>query len=95
MGDIVLAMNREGYQVRPMNDDDFRERVHAGIADPEIGVMLSPVFMYDTDQDSQMESIPSDNDFTTLALYRLGFYWSMTDLAYLETAIRNVGEMRL
>ena len=42
-----------------------------------------------------MINIQTDNDFTTMALYRLGFNWSMTDMNYLEEAIRNVGELRL
>ncbi|MBR3020131.1 MAG: AMP-binding protein, partial [Clostridia bacterium] len=95
LGDIVFAMNREGYPIQAVNDEEFRARVHAGIADPETGIALSPLFMYDTDQDDQVTGVPADNTFTTMALYRLGFHWSMTDMNYLEAAIRNVGEMRL
>ena len=95
LGDIVFAMNREGYPIQAVNDEEFRARVHAGIADPETGISLSPLFMYDTDQDDQVTGVPADNTFTTMALYRLGFHWSMTDMNYLEAAIRNVGEMRL
>ena len=95
LGDIVYAMERAGYPIKPVNDDEFRIRVHEGIADPDTGVVLSPLFMYDTDRDDQMINIQTDNDFTTMALYRLGFNWSMTDMNYLEVAIRNVGELRL
>ena len=95
LGDIVYAMERAGYSIRPVNDDEFRIRVHEGIVDPDTGVVLSPLFMYDTDRDDQMINIQTDNDFTTMALYRLGFNWSMTDMNYLEEAIRNVGELRL
>ncbi|MBQ9871691.1 MAG: SDR family oxidoreductase, partial [Eubacterium sp.] len=95
LGDIVYAMERAGYSIRPVNDDEFRIRVHEGIADPDTGVVLSPLFMYDTDRDDQMINIQTDNDFTTMALYRLGFNWSMTDMNYLEEVIRNVGELRL
>ena len=88
MGNIVLAMQRCGFDIDVVDDDTFEERLRAALADDAINAYVSPLVNYSLDDDDMRFENPVTNTFTVKALYRLGFQWSITETHYLEQAIQ-------
>ena len=84
MGDIVLCMNRLGIHVDAVSDDVFAAHLSYAMGKEEINQYNSPLVDYDMEDDSTRTEIPADNRFTTKALYRLGFHWTLTDMGFVE-----------
>ena len=84
MGDIILCMNNLGIHVSAVSDDVFAERLSHAMRRENINRYLSPLVDYDMEDDDQRREIPADNRFTTKALYRLGFHWTLTDMGFVE-----------
>ena len=84
MGDIILCMNNLGIHVSAVSDDVFAERLSHAMRRENINRYLSPLVDYDMEDDDKRREIPADNRFTTKALYRLGFHWTLTDMGFVE-----------
>ena len=95
MGDIIQSMNLVGFSVKTVGDAEFNERLKKAMADEKLSTTVSPLLVYDTGEDANLKETPADNSFTTKALYRLGFKWSLTDMEYLEKAIMQTADMMI
>ena len=95
MGDIIQSMNLVGFSVKTIGDAEFDERLKKAMADEELSTTVSPLLVYETGEDANLKETPADNSFTTKALYRLGFKWSLTDMEYLEKAIMQTTDMMI
>lgn len=93
MGDIILAMNSAGFPVRIVNDREFDESLKKAMADEKLAALVAPLLVYETDESQTTAETEAENHFTTKALYRLGFRWSLTDLAYIENALRQTASL--
>ncbi|MBP3884512.1 MAG: amino acid adenylation domain-containing protein, partial [Olsenella sp.] len=91
MGNVILAMQRCGYDIDVVSDEAFQSRLKDALARDDINAYVAPLVNYHLDDDEMRHELSYDNSFTTKALYRLGFQWSITEMGYLETAIRMIG----
>ena len=95
MGDIIESMNLVGFPIETVGDDRFYERLKAAMADEKLATTVSPLLVYENEDDQSLRETQADNSFTTKALYRLGFKWSLTDMEYLEKAITQTAGMMM
>ena len=93
MGDIILAMNSVGFPVKTVSDREFDESLKKAMADQKLATMIAPLLVYETDDKQTTEETKAENLFTTKALYRLGFKWSLTDLTYIENALKQTASL--
>ena len=93
MGDIILSMNSAGFPVRIVNDREFDESLKKAMADEKLAASVAPLLVYETDESRTTAETEAENHFTTKALYRLGFKWSLTDLVYIENALRKTASL--
>ena len=92
MGDIVLCMNSLGIHVDAVSDDIFTDRLNNAMGRENINRYLSPLVDYDVEDDGTRREIPADNRFTTKALYRLGFHWTLTDMGFVKRMLHIMDE---
>ena len=91
MGNVILAMQRCGYDIEIVTEGEFQSRLRDALARDDVNAYVAPLVNYRLDDDEMRYELSSDNSFTIKALYRLGFQWSITDMGYLEAAIRMIG----
>ena len=91
MGNVILAMQRCGYDIEIVTEGEFQSRLRDALARDDANAYVAPLVNYRLDDDEMRYELSSDNSFTIKALYRLGFQWSITDMGYLEAAIRMIG----
>jgi len=84
MGMVLGAMNRRGYDVDVVSRGEFAAQVDALKGDPSRADDLQGILHYAGHLLSDRKMTPVANDWTTTALYRLGFRWRPADDAYLE-----------
>ena len=87
MGNIIKAMADCGLKLDIVSDEEFERRLQEVLADESRNEFVSPLVNYRLGDDDLWLEVPVENKFTVKALYRLGFYWSITDTRYLENAI--------
>ena len=95
MGDIIESMNLVGFPIKTVGDDMFYERLKTAMADEKLATTVSPLLVYENEDDQSLRETQADNSFTIKALYRLGFKWSLTDMEYLEKAITQTAGMMM
>ncbi len=95
LGDVILQMRKMGMDIKLVEDDEFMKMLQKAQESPEKSAKLTTLLAYDNkDSTKVVEMIPADNEFTTQALYRLGFSWSMTSRDYMNsflTALDGLG----
>jgi thioester reductase-like protein len=85
LGDIVLQMGQMGIDVRPSEDEAYREALSKAQANPEKARILTSLLAYENrDESQQREVIESECEYTSQILYRLGFAWPMTSRPYMN-----------
>ena len=63
--------------------------------DPEKAAFLTTLLAYENKDSSRVvEMIPTDNEYTTQTLYRLGFKWSMTPRSYMNDFLNALNGLR-
>lgn len=86
LGDIILQMRKMGMNIKLVEDDVFMRMLQATQEDYEKAAKLTTLLAYDNKDSSKVvEMILADNEYTTQALYRLGFSWSMTSRDYMNS----------
>ena len=86
LGDIILQMKRMGMNIKLAEDDEFAAMLSDAQNDPEKAAKLTTLLAYDNkDSSKKVEMIGTDNEYTTQALYRMGFSWSMTSRDYMNS----------
>lgn len=85
LGDIILQMRRMGMKIELLEDEAFDNALQKAKADPVKARVLTTLLAYENmDTGKKIEMIETENEYTTQALYRLGFEWSMTSRAYMN-----------
>lgn len=86
LGDIILQMKHMGMNIKLAEDDEFASMLSDAQNDPEKAAKLTTLLAYDNkDSSKKVEMIGTDNEYTTQALYRMGFSWSMTSRDYMNS----------
>jgi hypothetical protein len=79
-------MKRMGMNIKLAEDDEFAAMLSDAQNDPEKAAKLTTLLAYDNkDSSKKVEMIGTDNEYTTQALYRMGFSWSMTSRDYMNS----------
>ena len=90
MGDIIVAMNKCGYDIEIVHDDEFDRRLNEAIGDEEKSMLVSGLITYSSSDGHVRRYIKTDNTFSIKALYRLGYKWPITDEAYLTRVLESL-----
>ncbi|MGL4605905.1 MAG: amino acid adenylation domain-containing protein [Eubacteriaceae bacterium] len=89
MADVFFTLKQKGISLEYLPDVAWKKACNKAMQNEKIASRLSPLIAY-ADNKNEIESIPSDHNFTTNILYRLGFNWSMTGERYLDQLITNL-----
>ena len=88
MGDLIDAMQKVGFDIDVVSGKEFEQRLKEAMENEEKNMLVSGLISYlSSDTDSVRVYIGEKHDFSTNALYRLGFRWPLTDETYLKNAI--------
>lgn len=86
--DVISAMNRCGFPIAIVPDEDFGARLHSALEDPEKNGLVSGLIAYLPDDfGDKAYLLDADNRMTTEILYRAGFKWPITGDSYLAGAL--------
>ena len=89
MADVIEQMNALGMTIETVSDEEFQEALAKALGDEEKNELISGLIAYaSSDRENRSAYIDGDNQFTTKALYRLGFKWPMPDGTYLRNALK-------
>ncbi|MBQ7153882.1 MAG: SDR family oxidoreductase, partial [Clostridia bacterium] len=94
MGDIIEEMNRNGFTIKIVPDEEFAQRLSDFMRNSERNMLVSSLLTYSSSDHHVHTFIKSDNSFTVKALYRLGFKWPITDAEYLHRIIGGLKTLR-
>ena len=94
-GDVLAELAKIGEAPRQVEAEAFNEALEVAKQDPEKAKRLSSLIAYqDMAHGQKAVMIPTDNQYTSQVLYRLGFRWSSTSWDYVDqmlTAISGLG----
>ena len=86
LGDIILQMKSMGMNIKLAEDKEFEEMLSRAQNDAQKAAKLTTLLAYENmDSSKKVEMISTENEYTTQALYRLGFSWSMTSRDYMNS----------
>ena len=94
MGDVIEAMNENGFDIRIVSDPEFAEKLGAFMKAGEKSLLVSSLLTYASSDHHVHTFLKTDNTFTVKALYRLGFKWPITDAQYLHRIIEGLNSLR-
>ena len=92
LGDVLHILGEFGYDVLPVEDGDYPERLAAAMSDAERVDALQPLLAYDSDNASST-FIRYDATYTNQILYRLGFRWNYTSHAYVSNFLKAISSL--
>ena len=85
LGDVIMQMKKMGFEIELAEDSEFHEKLQAAEDDPKLAPILTTLIAYDNkDSGRKVEMIGVDNEYTSQALYRRSFCWSMTSRQYMN-----------
>ena len=94
-GDVLQELSKVTREPRQVEEEEFSKELENAKQDPEKAKRLSSLLAYqDMAHGQKVIEIPSENQYTTQVLYRLGFRWSTTSWDYVDqmlTAINGFG----
>ena len=84
-GDVLAELEQIGKAPKQVEAEAYNAALEAAKQDPEKAKQLSSLLAYqDMAHGQQAVMIPTDNQYTTQVLYRLGFRWSSTSWDYVD-----------
>ena len=90
MGDVIEAMNENGFDIKIVSDEVFAEKLGEMMKDEKRSILASSLLTYSSSDHHVYTIIKTDNTFSIKALYRLGFKWPITDGNYLSRIIEGL-----
>ena len=91
-GDVLEELSKVTKAPRQVEADVFNEALEAAKQDPEKAKLLSSLIAYqDMAHGQKAVMIPTDNQYTSQVLYRLGFRWSSTSWDYVDQMLVAIG----
>ena len=93
MGDVIRAMNEEGYPIRGAEPEEFMSALHEALSDETRREAVSTLAAYNSGSNTQEIGPEScDNSLTMQILERLGISWPETGNAYIRQFLRKLGQ---
>jgi amino acid adenylation domain-containing protein/thioester reductase-like protein len=90
-GDVLAELAEIGKATHQVENEVFNEALETAKQDPEKAKLLSSLIAYeDMAHGQKAVMIPSDNQYTTQVLYRLGFHWSSTSWDYVDQMLKAI-----
>ena len=89
LGDVLSKLTTVGDGIRFVEQEDFDAALEFAKADPQKARVLASLLAYRDDRKSV--DVVRDNEYTTQALYRLGFEFSPTSWDYVERMLSVIG----
>ena len=90
-GDVLQELSNVTQGPRQVEEEDFNKELEAAKQDAEKAKRLSSLLAYqDMAHGQKVIEIPSENQYTTQVLYRLGFRWSTTSWDYVEQMLSAI-----
>ena len=90
-GDVLQELSNVTQGPRQVEEEDFNKELEAAKQDAEKAKRLSSLLAYqDMAHGQKVIEIPSENQYTTQVLYRLGFRWSTTSWDYVERMLSAI-----
>ena len=91
-GDVLAELSQIGNAPKQVENEIFNESLETAKQDPEKAKRLSSLLAYqDMAHGQKAVMIPTDNQYTTQVLYRLGFRWSSTSWDYVDQMLVTIG----
>ena len=90
LSDILNGFAEAGISVRRVEKEEFQKALEKMMEDPDRVTLLRPLMAYNLSNTHQMRWIESTNDYTTQALYRLGFQWPLTAADYVHRFVDTI-----
>ena len=87
---VIDACRRCGIDIRPTEDKIYYDAFRKKLGDDSANGSLSALAAYDIEG---LHAVETDNRFTTMVLYRLGFSWPLPNEDYLHRAIKSLVTM--
>ena len=87
---VIDSCNRCGIPIQPTEDEVYYEAFRKRLGDDSVNGRLSALAAYDLEG---VHAVRTDNRFTTMMLYRLGFSWPLLDESYLDRIIGNLAAL--
>jgi thioester reductase-like protein len=90
-GDVLAELAIIGETPRQVEADVFSGALESAKQDPEKAKRLSSLIAYqDMAHGQKAVMIPTDNQYTSQVLYRLGFRWSSTSWDYVDQMLKAI-----
>ena len=87
MSDVVRNLQDYGFDIRIVPAEEFEGIVRNALKDDRFRDAVLGIIAYDSGSEEFLRLTESDNRFTSEVLYRLGFFWPITDSRYLKNVI--------
>jgi nucleoside-diphosphate-sugar epimerase len=93
IGDVVRALNEEGYPVRGAEPEEFMAALNEALSNDKSREAVSSLVAYNSNDNTEEIGPEScDNSLTMQILERLGYSWPETGVSYIRKFIRKLGE---
>ncbi|MBR3241621.1 MAG: amino acid adenylation domain-containing protein [Parasporobacterium sp.] len=86
MSDVILALNHFGFRIDIVSEEEFAQRIKDAASDERLNEALLGLIAYDGNGQMIYPTAP-DNRLTSELLYRLDYFWPITDPPYLNNII--------
>lgn len=93
MGDVIYAMRDYGYPIRIVSSEKFEEAVGEYLKKHEGSQAVSGLIAYADRGEEEKQEVDYENDFTTEALFRLGYKWPINGDEYLRSMIEALDSL--
>ena len=87
MSDVIRAMQKYGFAIRIVQAEEFGGIMKEALKDDRFRDAVLGIIAYDSDNGEVLYPTAADNRFTSEVLYRLDYFWPITDNKYLENVI--------
>ena len=88
MSDVIKALQDYGFPIRIVSEEEFQRIVKKALKDDRFRDAVLGIIAYDSGSEEFLTMTVSDNRFTSEVLYRLDYFWPITDSGYLKNVIK-------
>ncbi|HJJ38577.1 MAG TPA: amino acid adenylation domain-containing protein [Methanocorpusculum sp.] len=94
MANIIEVFNELGMPIEIVSEEMFSKRFSEVMNNDAANVDISCLLSYLNNAGEKVIMNESNNAYTVNALYRLGFSWPLTDMAYIRRTVKGLQSLR-
>ncbi|HJJ48390.1 MAG TPA: SDR family oxidoreductase, partial [Methanocorpusculum sp.] len=94
MANIIEEFNELGMPIEVVSEEKFAGRFSETMSDEKANVDISCLLSYVNNEGEKVLMNDNNNIYTVNALYRLGFSWPLTDMAYIRRMLKGLESLR-